>query len=30
MTSRDRKCVGEARKWRRAVRIQLAIILVFT
>ena len=30
MTSRDRKCVGGARKWRHAVRIQLAIILVFT
>ena len=30
MTSRDRKCVGGARKWRHAVRILLAIILVFT
>ena len=30
MTSRDRKCVGEARKWRHAVRILLTIILVFT
>ena len=29
MTSRDRKCVGGARKWRHAVRILLAIILVF-
>ena len=26
MTSRDWKCVGEARKWRHAVRILLAII----
>ena len=25
MTSRDRKCVGGARKWRHAVRILLAI-----
>ena len=25
MTSRDRKCVGAARKWRHAVRIMLAI-----
>ena len=30
MTSRDRKCVGGARKWRHAVCILLAIILVFT
>ena len=30
MMSRDRKCVGGARKWRHAVRIMLAIILVFT
>ena len=30
ITSRDRKCVGEAGKWRHAVRILLAIILVFT
>ena len=30
MTSRDRKCIGGARKWRHAVRILLAIILVFT
>ena len=30
MTSRDRKCVGGARKWRHAVRILLAIILVLT
>ena len=30
MTSRDRKCVGGARKWRHAVRIELAIILGFT
>ena len=30
MTSRDRKCVGGARKWHHAVRIELAIILVFT
>ena len=31
MTSRDPKCiVGGARKWRHAVRIELAIILVFT
>ena len=30
MTSRDRKCVGGARKWRLAVRIVLDIILVFT
>ena len=30
MTSRDRKCVGGARKWRNAVRIYLAIILVCT
>ena len=27
MTSRDRKCVGEVRKWSHAVRILLAIIL---
>ena len=30
MTSRDRKCVGVARRRRHAVRILLAIILVFT
>ena len=30
MTSRDRKCVEGARKWHHAVRILLAIILVFT
>ena len=30
MTSRNRKCIGGARKWRHAVRILLAIILVFT
>ena len=30
MTSHDRKCVGGARKWRHAVRILLAINLVFT
>ena len=30
MMSRDRKCVGGARKWRNAVRIYLAIILVCT
>ena len=30
MTSLDQKCVREGRKWRHAVRIQLAIILVFT
>ena len=30
VTSRDRKCFGGARKWRHAVRIQLAITLVFT
>ena len=30
MTSRDRKCVGEARKWRHSVRKLLAIILVLT
>ena len=30
MTSRDRNCIGEARKWRHSVRILLAIILVFT
>ena len=30
MTSRDRKCVGEPRKWRHAVRTLLAIISVFT
>ena len=30
MTSLDQKCVREARKWRHAVRIPLAIILVFT
>ena len=30
MTSLDQKCVREARKWHRAVRIRLAIILVFT
>ena len=28
MTSRDRKCVGGARKWRHDVRMLLAIILV--
>ena len=27
MTSLDQKCVREARKWRHAVRIRLAIIL---
>ena len=30
MTSLDQKCVREARKWHHAVRIPLAIILVFT
>ena len=30
MTSRDRKCIGGARKWRLAVRTLFAIILVFT
>ena len=30
MTSLDQKCVRETRKWRPAVRIPLAIILVFT
>ena len=30
MTSRDRKCIREARKWSHAVRILLAIVLVFT
>ena len=30
MTSLDQKCVREARKWRHAVRVRLAIILVFT
>ena len=30
MTSLDQKCVREARKWRHAVLIPLAIILVFT
>ena len=30
MTSRDRKCIGGARKWRHAVRTLFAIILVFT
>ena len=30
MTSLDQKCVREARKWRHAVRIPLAIKLVFT
>ena len=30
MTSLDQKCVREARKWHHAVRIRLAIILVFT
>ena len=30
MTSLDQKCVREARKWHYAVRIRLAIILVFT
>ena len=29
-TSLDQKCVREARKWFNAVRIPLAIILVFT
>ena len=29
-TSLDQKCVREARKWLNAVRIPLAIILVFT
>ena len=28
MTSLDQKCVRETRKWRPAVRIPLAIILV--
>ena len=30
MTSLDQKCVREARKFHHAVRIRLAIILVFT
>ena len=30
MTSRDRKCVGSARKWRHAVCILLGNIIVFT
>ena len=30
MTSRDRKCIGGAPKWRHAVRTLFAIILVFT
>ena len=30
MTSLDQKCVREARKWRHAVRIPLAIIFIFT
>ena len=30
MTSLDQKCVREAHKWHHAVRIRLAIILVFT
>ena len=30
MTSLDQKCVREARKWRHAVRIRLAIIFIFT
>ena len=30
MTSLDQKCVREARKWRHAVRVRLAIIIVFT
>ena len=30
MTSLDQKCVREAGKWHHAVRIRLAIILVFT
>ena len=30
MTSLDQKCVREACKWHHAVRIRLAIILVFT
>ena len=30
MTSLDQKCVREARKWRHAVRVQLAIIFIFT
>ena len=30
MTSLDQNCVREARKWHHAVRIRLAIILVFT
>ena len=29
MTSLDQKCVREARKWRHAVRIRLAIIFIF-
>ena len=30
MMSLDQKCVREARKWRHAICIPLAIILVFT
>ena len=30
MTSLDQKCVREARKWRHAVRVRLAIIFIFT
>ena len=30
MTSFDQKCVREARKWRYAVRVRLAIIFIFT
>ena len=30
MTSRDWKCIREARKWSHAVRKLLAIVLVFT
>ena len=30
MTSLDQNCVRKARKWLHAVRIPLAIILVFT
>ena len=28
MTSLDQKCVREARKWRHAVRVRLAIIFI--
>ena len=30
MTSFDQKCVREARKWRYAVGVRLAIIFIFT